>query len=228
MRAHMPMRWKLGIAGGIFAMIGAMIWSGFDYGRILAGFNVGKIEEERQTLQSELVRLTEANATLSTQNVDLSNEAKIAMGAKDSLSQQLVGLQTEVTQLREEVSFFQKLTAGTVKDGALAVQKLQIQRDPTGDTWHVRALVTQGGTGNGEFKGNLQLAVNVTVDGKRVNINLPDEQKETADSLKLIFKNYQRVEAVFRIPPGGVVKSVQAKIMERGGNSARAQLTVDL
>jgi hypothetical protein len=227
-RAHMPMRIKLGIAGAILAAIAAMIWSGFDYGRILAGFNVGKIEEERKSMQSELIRLTEENGVLAKQHVELSNEAKIAMGAKETLSSQLVGLQTEVTQLREEVSFFQKLTAGTVKDGALAVQKLQVQREPDGNSWRVRALVTQGGSGNSEFKGALQLAVNVTIEGKRVNINLPEEQKETADSLKLTFKNYQRVEAVFRVPPGGNVKSVQAKIIERGNPSSRAELTVDL
>jgi hypothetical protein len=227
-RAQMSTRAKMALGVGAAALIGALIWSGFDYGRLLGGFNVGKIEEERKSMQTELATLREESVTLRKRNVELENDAKIAVGAKDAMSQQLVGLQTEVTQLREEVSFFQKLTGGNIKDGALAIQKLQVQPEPDGETWRVRALVTQGGAGNGEWRGNLQLAVNVLHDGKRSTLMLPDEQKDTSDGLKLAFKNYQRVEMTFRVPAGGQVKAVQAKLMERNGSAAKAQLTLTL
>ncbi len=225
----MPLRWKLGISAGIACAIAGLIWGGFDYGRILAGFNVNKIEAERKTMADQIAQLSDESVTLKKRNIELENDTKIAVGAKDALSQQIVGLQTEVTQLREEVAFFQKLTAGTVKDGALAIQRIQIQPEPSGgDIWRVRALVTQGGSGNGEFKGMLQLAVSVVTDGKRTTLLLPEEQKEISESLKLAFKNYQRVDATFRVPPNGQVKSVQAKLLERSGSSPRAQLTVNL
>lgn len=227
-RAHMPLRWKLGIGLGVLATIGALIWSGFDYGRILAGFNVGKIEEERKAMVQELAELKDENGTLRKRNVELENDTKIAVGAKDTMSAQIVSLQTEVTQLREEVSFFQKLTAGTVKDGALAIQKLQVQPEADGGMWRLRALVTQGGAGTSEFKGSLQIAVNIEQDGKRSTLMLPEEQKETTESLKLAFKTYQRVETTFRVPAGGQVKAVQAKLMDRSGASSRAQLNVTL
>ena len=168
------------------------------------------------------------NETLKKSAITHENEAKIAIGTKDALQAQFVSLQTEVTQLREEVSFFQKLTAGSVKDGALAIQKLQVQKEADGNSWRLRALVTQGAAGGSEFKGALQLAVNVESDGKRINLNLPEDQKETTDSLKLSFKNYQRIDMTFKVPVGGQVKSVQAKLLERGGSSPRAQTSLTL
>jgi hypothetical protein len=227
-KAHMPLRWKLGLGSVAALVIAGMVWGGFDYGRILAGFNVGKFEEERKSMSERITTLTDENNTLRKRNVELENDAKIAVGAKDTISGQLVGLQTELTQLREEVSFFQKLTAGSVKDGALAIQRLQVTPEPDGETWRVRALVTQGGAGTSEFKGHLQLAVNLVHDGKRLTLMLPDEQRETGESLKLTFKTYQRVEATFRVPAGGQVKSVQAKLVDRAGSASRAQLNVSM
>ncbi len=224
----MSMRMKAGLAVAGLALLGGLVWGGFDYGRILGGFNIGKIEEERTAMKADIVRLGEENEVLKKSAITLENDAKVAIGTKDALQAQFVALQTEVTQLREEVSFFQKLTAGSVKDGALAIQKLQVQKDPDGHNWRVRALVTQGGAGGGEFKGALQLAVNVESDGKRINVNLPEDQKETADSLKLSFKNYQRIDMTFKVPAGGQVKSVQAKLVERGGSSPRAQTSLTL
>jgi hypothetical protein len=227
-KAHMPLRWKLGIAGVGVAAIAGLIWGGFDYGRILGGFNTTKIEEERATMKADIARLTEENEISKKSAITHENDAKIAIGAKDALSAQIIGLQTEVTQLREEVAFFQKLTAGSVKDGGLAIQKLQVQKEPDSDNWRVRALVTQGAANGGEFKGSLQLALNIERDGKRTNLNLPEDQKETSDSLKLSFKNYQRIDTIFKIPAGGQLKSVQAKLVERGVNTPRAQSTLTL
>jgi hypothetical protein len=59
-------------------------------------------------------------------------------------------------------------------------------------------------------------------------LNLPEDQKETSDSLKLSFKNYQRIDTIFKIPAGGQLKSVQAKLVERGVNTPRAQSTLTL
>jgi hypothetical protein len=227
-KAHMSTRMKLGLAATGVAVMAGLVWGGFDYGRILGGFNIGKIEEERLAMKADIARLSEENEALKKSAITHENEAKIATGAKDALQSQFVSLQTEVTQLREEVSFFQKLTAGSVKDGGLSIQKLQVQKEADGDNWRVRALVTQGASGGGEFKGTLQLAVNVERDGKRVNLNLPEDQKETTDSLKLTFKNYQRIDTLFKVPAGGQVKSVQAKLLERGTSSPRAQANLSL
>jgi hypothetical protein len=227
-KAHMSVRMKAALTLAALAIMGGLVWGGFDYGRILGGFNISKIEEERAFMKSEIDRLSEENEALKKSAVTYENEAKVAIGTKDALQAQFVALQTEVTQLREDVSFFQKLTAGSVKDGALSIQKLHVQKETDGNNWRLRALVTQSVTGGGEFKGTLLLAVNIDSEGKRVNLNLPDDQKETTDSLKLSFKNYQRIDITFKVPEGGQVKSVQAKLMERGGGTPRAQTNLTL
>ena len=224
----MSTRMKAALAAAGVALMAGLVWGGFDYGRILGGFNIGKIEEERVAMKADIARLSDENETLKKSAIAHENDAKVAIGTKDALQAQFVALQTEVTQLREEVSFFQKLTAGSVKDGAFAIQKLQVQKEADGNNWRVRALVTQGVTGGSEFKGALQLVVVLEADGKRVNLNLPEDQKETADSLKLSFKNYQRIDTTFKVPAGGQVKSVQAKLLERGSNSPRAQASLSL
>ena len=48
----------------------------------------------------------------------------MAKGAQDSLTRQALALQTENTQLKEELSYLQQLVSGNSKEGAITVQRV--------------------------------------------------------------------------------------------------------
>lgn len=228
-RTHWSWRMRTAvIALGAFVLVG-LFYSGFDAGRLFAGFNVSRVEEERKQMLAELAALRSENERLMRENVELGNSAQMALGAREVLAKQITQLQQENTQLKEEVSFFEKLlgsSAGGGK-GGLAVQRIQAERDsPT--SYRLRALVVQGANEQ-PFKGRLTILATLQEGSRRLTLTLPDEQPELTPALALDFNTYQRAEFTFRVPPGAELKTVQVRVHAGTGPSApRAQQTLHL
>jgi len=228
-RTHWSWRMRAAVAVASVLVLAALFWSGFDAGRLFAGFNVGRVEEERKAMAAELSRLRADNERLGRENIELGNSAQMALGARDVLARQITQLQQENTQLKEEVSFFEKLlgsAAGSSK-GGLAVQRLQAERaSPT--SYRVRALVVQGATEQ-PFRGRLSIVATLQSGARRITLSLPDEQPDLAPQLALDFKTYQRAEIAFRVPADAELKSIQVRVHAGTGNAPpRAQQTLQL
>jgi hypothetical protein len=230
-RLSVRTHWSWKVKGTIIAVTAAifagLFYGGFDAGRIFAGFNVGKIEEERKQMTDELIVLRAENEKLKKDQIELANAAQMATGAKDVMSKQIVSLQQENTQLKEETSFFEKLI-GTKAGGknGLAVQRLQAERE-TPDSYRFRALVVQG-TADTAFKGKLSMTVTLMADNKRVTINLPEEQPDTTQALALDFKTFQRIDGSFKVPANAQLKSLQVRVFQAGSKEAKAQQSLQL
>jgi hypothetical protein len=214
----------IGITAAIFA---GLFYGGFDAGRIFAGFNLGKYEEEKKRNEAELLALRAESDKLRKDVIELTNNAQMAVGAKDVMSKQIVTLQQENTQLKEQAAFFEKLMGSKAgsKNG-LSVQRLQAERESL-NTYSFRALVVQGGTDT-TFKGRMTVAATIVSDNKRSTINLPDEQPETAQTLALDFKAFQRISGVFKVPPNAELKSLQVKIIQAGSKEPKATQALQL
>lgn len=89
-----------------------------------------------------------------------------------------------------------------------------------------RVLVMQGGKGGRDFVGDLQLSLTLAQGGKPVMMQFPDPKTGEAGKLKLSFRYYQRLEGVVTLPEGATVKSLQAKVMDKG--QLRAQQSINL
>ncbi len=146
-------------------------------------------------------------------------------GAQASLSKQAQELSAENAQLKEELAFLQKLVADSNKQIGLAIQRLSVERERD-DAWHYSVLVVRGGTPKDEFTGRatLQATLQPTAagGGAQRNITLPDEQPDSAATLALKFKYYQRLEGIIRVPAGSMVRAVTVRAFESGQSSPRA------
>ena len=228
-RTHWSWKVKGTILSVTALVLAGLFYGGFDAGRIFAGFNVGKVREEQQRLTAELNIARTENTQLKRDSIELTNNSQMALGAKEVLSKQIVTLQQENTQLKEEAAFFEKLIGNknSAKNG-LAVQRLQAERDSVG-AYRFRALVVQGNA-ESPFKGRLSLIATIVMDntGKRISINLPEEQPNLIASLVLDFKAYQRVEGVFNVPANAQLKILQVRVLPAGSNIPKAQQSIQL
>ena len=218
-RTHVawPIRVVWGVALGAFVV--GLIWWGFDAGRLFAGFDRSEAAEERTRLENQLNGLREENALLRSRTVQLESELGVVKGAQAVLSAQAQTLQKENSQIKEDLVFLQKLFAGSGKEVALSIQRLQVDRMSPTD-YRVRMLVVHGGRKNEEFSGRAELEAH-GADGRTLLV-LPEHEPGTQGLLKLGFKYYQRVEVNFQAPAGTVIKSVQARVFENGNPSPKA------
>ena len=226
-RSRLPWPWRAVVAVTLLAVIAGMWWWGFDFGQIFSGFDRKEIETRIATLETETANLRAENAQLRAKNMQQDSELAMTSGVQASLSKQALELQTENSQIKEELVFLQKLVADSNKQVGLSIQRLIVERERE-DAWHYSLLLVRGGNPKDEFVGHVTLQVTVqplaaNSPGARPTIvSLPDEQPGTASALKLNFKYYQRLEGTVVVPTGGVVRAVTVRAFEAGQTNPRA------
>mgnify|MGYP007089528642 CR=1 FL=1 len=139
------------------------------------------------------------------------------------LAKQVKALEQENATLKEDLAFFQSLTA-TGKDGAISVNRFRMVPDSVPGEYRYQLLLVQAGERAKEFHGRLQFVLNLQQDGRKVTLMLPESGRaDTSKEYQVNFKLFQRVEGLFRIAPNATVKGLQVRIFE--GNSDTPKLT---
>jgi hypothetical protein len=226
-RTHLSWRWRLPALLGLVALIMGMWWWGFDFGQFLGGFDRGAVAATQARLEADATAVGSENARLRARLAELESDLNVTRGAQTTLSRQALDLQNENTQMKEELAFLRKLFSDTSKPGVLTIQRLSAEKDRDG-VYKFSMLVVRGGNPSDEFSGQLTLLANVAAGGHSSTLTLPDDQPDTAAALKLKFKYYQRVEGTFRVPPGGQLRSLQARVVEPGQATPKATRSLNL
>ena len=228
-RTHLSWRWRLPALLGVIALTAGMWWWGFDFGQFLSGFDHGAIVERQQQTEAQANAIRDENARLRARLVALESDLNVTRGVQATLTRQTLELTTENTQMKEELAFLRKLFSDTGKPGTFSIQRLAAEKDGDSDNqYHFSMLVVRAGNPDDEFQGQLTLSANVAAGGHNVTLTLPDDQPDTTAALTLRFKYYQRIEGTFRIPPGGQLKSLQARVLESGQTSPKATRSLNL
>jgi len=226
-RTHLSWHWRLPALLGLLALIVGMWWWGFDFGQFLGGFNRGAVADRQARLEADSTALKDENFQLRGKIAALESELDVTRGTQSTLSRETLELQNENTQMKEELAFLRELFSNSGKPGTFTIQRLRAERDRD-DVYRFSMLVVRGGNPSDEFSGQLTLLANVAAGGQNSTLTLPDDQPDTAAALKLKFKYYQRVEGTFRVPPGGQLKSLQARVVEPGQATPKATRNLNL
>jgi hypothetical protein len=226
-RTHLSWRWRVPALLALVALIAGMWWWGFDFGQFLGGFDRGAVAENQARLEADAATIRNENARLRARLNELESDLNVTRGAQTTLSRQTLDLQNENTQMKEELAFLRKLFSDTGKPGTFTIQRLSAEKDRD-DVYRFSMLVVRGGNPSDEFSGQLTLLASVAAAGHSSTLTLPDDQPDTAAALKLKFKYYQRVEGTFRVPPGGQLRSLQARVLEPGQATPKATRSLNL
>jgi hypothetical protein len=228
-RSHLPWQWRVVAAAVLLALVGGMWWWGFDFGQIFGGFNRKEVEARLVALAGENEKLRTEVRELRARTAQQESELAMTRGAQATLSKQVLDLSNENSQLKEENMFLQKLVADSSKQVGLSIQRLAVERERD-DAWRYSLLVVRGGNPHDELEGTLSLQFTLQPAGgpatKPTLVTLPDDQPDAAPALKLRFKYYQRVEGTIRVPEGALVRSVTARAFEAGRASPQATKTL--
>ena len=226
-RTHLSWRWRLPALLGLVAIVAGMWWWGFDLGQFLGGFDRRAVAHKQARLEADTAVLTEETARLRARLAELESDLNFARGAQTTLSRQALELQNKNTQMKEELAFLRTLFSDAGKPGTFTIQRFSAEKDRD-NSYHFSMLVVRGGNPRDEFSGELTLVASVAAGGHSSTLMLPDDQPDTAAALKLKFKYYQRVEGTFRVPPGGQLRSLQARVLERGEAAPKATKSLNL
>lgn len=224
-KRHLHWSLKALIAAVAIVLAGVMAFLAYDLGRSFTGFDPGAshqriadLEQSVRQLTSERDRLSAiANAADSSLNIERSTQQQLAL--------QLKSQSAANAQMKEELAFFETLLPTATGPAGISIRRLTLEMDAPGQLRY-RLLAMQGGGDVRDFSGALQLAVTMSLAGKDLVQLYPEPKSAQADSFRLEFKHYQRVDGVLTLPAGAVVKTVEARVLEQG--KIRAQLSANL
>lgn len=222
-RPHMPWYWRWCgvVAGGV--LVAGVAWFTYDFGLEYAGFRQGEATRLRGQLD-EIVRQQQMElAELNAKTATAERQLQIERATYGDLARQVKSLAQENATLKEDLAFFQSLTAATGKEGAVSVNRFRLMPETVPGEYRYQLLLVQTGERAKEFNGRLQFVLNLQQDGRKVVLMLPQDPKAASREYQVSFKLFQRVEGMFRIAPNAVVKGLQVRVFE--GNSEAPKLT---
>lgn len=200
------------------------MWT-YDLGRSFAGFIPGASREQLATFRDQIDQIKTERDQFSTTVNAAESRLNIERSAQKQLAVQVKALETENVRLKEDLAFFESLLPADTGAHGVSIRRLKAEIVAPNQLRY-RLLVMQGGKGERDFVGNLQLAITVLQGGKSAMMTFPDANSSDAEKFKLGFKHYQRVEGVLILPEGVTIKNVQARILEKG--QTRAQQSANL
>ena len=222
-RPHMPWYWRwMGMVAIVAATCG-VAWFTYDFGLEYAGFRKGEATKLREQLDETVRRQQAELAELNARTAAAERQLQIERATYGDLAKQVKALAQENATLKEDLAFFQSLTA-TGKEGAISVNRFRMLPESVPGEYRYQLLLVQAGERAKEFHGRLQFVLNLQQDGRKVTLMLPESGRaDTSKEYQVNFKLFHRVEGLFRIAPNATVKGLQVRIFE--GNSDTPKLT---
>ena len=225
-RTHVPWYWRwLGIltAGALVVGIG---WATYDFGMTFAGFRREESNRELEKLKETTGRQQAEIDKLRSLATQAERQLEIERAMHGDVAKQVKALLEENATLRDDLAFFQSLMPAGGEEGTVSVNRFRL--DPSGmpGEYRYRLLLVHSGQKAKEFRGSLQLVLNVVEGGKVTAVTLPQPSERGAKEFQLNFKFFQRVEGTFRVAPNAVVRSFQVRVFETGSNAPKLTRTL--
>lgn len=222
-RSHVPWHWRAASIIIITAASLALAGWIYDAGRTIAGYKNATIDDMRSRLRDQESELTQLRAAATSSAARL----QIEQTTQEQLKKQVVSLEGENARLKEELAVFEHMAQGQGAEGSLSISRLRIEPGDAPDTYVYRMLVTQqqGKKGN-EFKGLLQFALTVQQAGGNAMIVVPKAGDPGSNRYQVSFRHFQRLEGSFKLPAGGRLVSVEARLLQDGVTRASQRIAL--
>lgn len=227
-RPHVAWHWKILGLGVLLAVVSLIAWSTFDVGRQLAGFDIGLNTRERDQLRLQVRQLQAEIEDLRRSQASAERQLEMDAATRQTLVQQVSGLNDENARLKEDLAFFQSLMVQE-DPGAVTISRFRVEPDALPGEYRYHLFVAQARQkGKKDFFGRLQLVVDAEQGGEPVILKVPPEGSPDNPAFKLSFRFYQRVEGMFTVPSGALVRRVHARVIEQGASIPKSTMTLNM
>jgi hypothetical protein len=223
-KTRLSWQFKLGLALVSIAITVGLMLGSYHLGRDSSG-KAGVAPGELAQYREEIQRLGAERDRLATTVNAAESQLNIERSAEKQLVAQVKVLEAETAKLKEDLLFFESLLPTSNSVAGVSIRRIRADI-PSPTQLRYALLLMQGGKGEQEFSGNLQLSIAVVEHGRSAMMVFPDPKSHDDGRFKLTFKHYQRVEGMLTLPEGIIVKSIQARVLQNG--QIRAQQSANL
>ena len=228
-RTHVAWYWRALATVVVLSLSLALAAWIYDAGRRIAGYDSNESAREIQSLHNYVMELDAEVTKLRGLAGSGESRLQIEQAALRQLSAQVKSLEMENVALKQDLAFFEELMPSAELGGepGLKINHMRIEPGTRVGEYRYRMLVVNNaGRQAKEVRGMLQLVVEVRQSGKDAMISIPSEAEQNSQRFQFEIKHFHRLEGVFSVPEGAVVKRVEARLLQDG--SLRAKQSVIL
>ena len=172
----------------------------------------GELVDSSKQLGEEQVLVKELRQQVAT----LKRSDQISRNANSELQSTLAEREEEVSGLRADVDFYERLVGSTGQRQGLRVHEAKFAPE-SGGTWHYTVTLTQNLNRGAISKGTMHFAVDGVRGGKLSTIKWDELlQKPGAPAKPFSFRYFQQLEDSMMLPPGFTPQRVRVSLNAKG------------
>ncbi len=214
-KAYRPWRYRITILILLALAIAAVTYA---YHRGLAdgGYFRGEARVERERMESDLAEAARTEQRLREQVAVLERAQEVSQAARENLRRDVVGLQDDIQQLREELAFYRGIVSP--EDGQRGLQVQEFSITPTGDPGHYQysLMLIQALTHDRRVDGQARITVQGRLDGEPHSLDLATLSGR--DALHFSFRYFQGFDGEIQLPEGFEPQEVELSVQPSGRN----------
>jgi hypothetical protein len=205
-----PFRWLIGFLV-IIALVAAVVWMSYEYGRRMAGFNSSDADLVISSQQVEIETLQSKLAEYQRQTAMLERNSKIEDDTTGQLKKTLTEAQNEVLELKKELAFYKSIVAPEQGKPSMVIQTIQLKKDVAGD-YDYKIMVSQQGRNDRFARGTIEVTIKGTNQGAKQTLALSDVSDDAGKPMKFGLKYFQNFTGKLKLPEGFVAESMRVKL----------------
>ena len=209
-----------------FTVVAAI--AGYAAGMAQGGFRFSSAEASNEQLVDEVRSLRDQFRTARQNLVNLERGRAIDEQALREARNTIVGLETRISELEADLTFYRNIMAPSETSKGLQVDSFTLASARGDNTYRFKMVLTQVGNNNSFIAG--QVAVNIIgrLDGEKEVIALRDLSDDIEDlGVRFRFRYFQDVEGTLSLPQGFEPYEIQVVAQAQGRNASQAERTFD-
>ncbi len=217
----------LWIGSGIVLLLLVLfiVWSAFEYGRFVAGFDQVDYDQQIEVLRQSLDKQTAEKEKALRDNARLSRGSDIQKDASSKINDSLAACEDEMLKVKEELTFYHNLVAPRKSAREIQVNKVVMAPSITGG-FNYKVVLIQVGRHDLLQRGQVELSFEGrNASGELVRLDLPTvstDEKATRRQ-RFGFKYFQNFEGGIRFPEGFEPLSMYVKALPRSSKVPKVE-----
>ncbi|HEA52469.1 DUF6776 family protein [Marinobacter antarcticus] len=208
----------------VFTIVAAA--AGYAAGLAQGGFRFTSVEASNDKLENELAMLKIRHREAQQQLVNLERGKLIDKQALNQTRQTLVDLETHVSRLKSDLTFYKNIMAPSETSKGLQVDRFSMVGDRQTGDYSFKLVLTQVGNNKSYISGVVAVNIIGMRDDEKEVIALRDLSQEIEDlGVRFRFRYFQDVEGKLTLPDGFEPLEVQVVAQAEGRKSSQAERT---
>ena len=196
---------------------------------VAAGFGLGYgvtdlVSAKLETQQNSLNQLNQENNQLQRRLNIIGVELEIEKRANQQAQRDLQNAIEESQQIRQELSFYQKVMAPELNEDGFVIDSLDIESMSTPGRYHMAMVLMQQERRKTFVKGSIKLYLKGSQNGQAVTLGM---DQLGLDAMNFEFRYFEVLKADFQLPDGFTPDrfEVQARLTSKGSKQANYERT---